>query len=209
MKRILFIIPMLFISLAGYCQTENLRAQQYYNRAMDKVFRKDHKGAIADFSEAIKLDSSFIEAYENRGVVKYFLEDFSGAIDDYNKALEINPDDYNTCVRRGWTRFRMRDFTGAMEDFDRAVEGNPDDPAYHNARGEVRYKLQDYDGAIADFNMVIDAWYSGKDQRREAFFWRGLVKIDTGMKDSGCLDLNKSAKMGYAKAAEVKKVYCE
>lgn len=209
MKRVVSVISLFFISLAGFCQTENLKAQQYYNRAMDKVFRKDHKGAIYDFSEAVRLDSGFIEAYENRGVARYYLGDYAGAVEDYDRALEINPDDYNTCVRRGWARFRLNDLTGAVADFSRAVEGNPENPEYLIARGEVKYRLQDFKGAVDDFDRVIDAWYSGKKAKSEAYFWRGLVKVDTGDKNKGCADLARSAKMGYAKAVEVKKVYCE
>jgi tetratricopeptide (TPR) repeat protein len=209
MKRILLISVLLFSSLAGYSQAENLKIQQYYNRAMDKVFRKDYAGAIADFSEAIRLDSGFIEAYENRGVSKYYLGDFRGALEDYNKALEINPNDYNTCVRRGWAKFRMNDFTGAMADFNRAVEGDPYNPEYYNNRGELKYKLQDLTGALDDFNRVIDTWYSGRKSKSKAYFWRGLVKTDMGDKESACADLARSVKMGYIKASDVWKVICE
>ena len=209
MKKVVFIISLSLIPMAGFCQTENLKAQQYYNRAMDKVFRKDHKGAIYDFSEAVKLDSGFIEAYENRGVSRYYLGDYAGAIEDYDKALEIDPDDFNTCVRRGWARFRMNDFSGAMADFNRAVEGDPDNADYYNARGELKYRLQDYNDAIADFDKVIYAWYNGRKVKSEAYFWRGLVKIDNGDREGGCADLTKSAVRGYSKADEVRKVACE
>lgn len=209
MNRILFVILLFFIFPEGYCQSENIRALQYYNRAMNKILRKDNRGAITDFTEAIRLDSGFIEAYENRGVTRYYLEDFSGALEDYDRALDINPDDYNTCIRRGWAKFRLNDFTGAMADFNRAIEGNPDNPDYYNTRGELKYRLQDYPGAIADFNKVIYAWYSGRKPRSEAYFWRGLVRIDIEDRHGGCADLDRSAKMGYTKAKEVRIVACE
>ena len=197
------------MSVLVYSQTNNIKAEISYNKAMDKVLRKDYAGAIADFDEVIKLDSLFIEAWENRGVTKYYLHDYEGAIRDYDRALEINPYDGNTLVRRGWAKFDSRMHREAIADFTKAIESVSHDPRYYNARGEARYKLQDYAGAMADLNMVIDTWYSGKIAKSEAYFWRGMVKIDMGQKENGCIDLNKSAKLGYAKAVEVKKVYCE
>ncbi len=209
MKPISCFLTLFFFSYSVYGQTDNIKAEKLYHLAMDKVFRKDYTGAIAGFTEAIKLDSVFIEAWENRGVTKYYLHDYEGAIKDYDMALEINTYDGNTYVRRGWAKFDLKMFGEAIVDFTKAIEKGSGDPGYYNTRGEAKYKLQDYVGAIADFNMVIDAWYGGKIPKSEAYFWRGLVRIDMGQKESGCIDLNKSAKLGYPKAFEVKKVYCE
>jgi tetratricopeptide (TPR) repeat protein len=190
-------------------QTEKNEAMDYYHKAMDKVKIKDYTGAINNFNEAIKLDTGFLEAYENRGVTKYYLEDIEGAIEDYDKALKINPDDGNTYVRRGWAKFALKEFNEALADFTRAIDTGINDPLYHKVRGEVKYKLHDYTGAISDLNFVIDTWYSGKKLKSEAYFWRGLVKIDMGQKEIGCQDLKKAAKLGYEKAEEIKRVYCE
>ena len=80
--------------------------------------------------------------------------------------------------------------------------------AYEN-RGVAKYYLHDHRGAIADFSRVIKSWSGGKDQKSKAFFWRGLVKIDSGQKESGCLDLTKAKKLGYATAYEVIDIYCQ
>ena len=201
-------ISVLLMSFAGYSQTEDQKAREFYNNGCYKVFKKDYKGAIAEFSEAVKRDSVFIQAYENRGVAKFYLQDFTGAIADYDKALKINPDDYNTYGRRGWAKFYLQDCKGAIEDFTKALEGVRDGAQYYNIRGRARYYLHDYKGAIADFNKVIKFWSGEKYQRSEAFFWRGLVKIDLKQNNNGCLDLSKAGKLGYAKAYELMEVYC-
>jgi tetratricopeptide (TPR) repeat protein len=208
-KKLFCLISILFIFFAGYCQTNDRKAILYCNKGCYEVFRKNYKEAIAEFSRAIKLDSNFIQAYENRGVAKFYLSDYKGAIDDYNKALEINPDDYNTYGRRGWAKFCLQDCRGAIADFTNAIEGCLDPAQYYNIRGQAKYYLQDYAGAIADFNKVIRFWSGEKDQRSKAFFWRGLVKFDIGQKDSGCLDLSKAGKLGYAKAYEIMGIYCQ
>jgi tetratricopeptide (TPR) repeat protein len=209
MYRICLSILLLISSVAGICQTDYLKAEKYYFKAMDKVSRKDFPGAIADFSEALKIDTGFIEAYENRGVTKYYLKDYEGAIADYDKALEINPEDGHTYIRRGWAKFDLKEYEDAITDFTKAIDTGTDDPVYYNTRGEAKYRMHDYQGAISDFDLVIDAWYSGRDAKKNAYFWRGLVKIDMGQKESGCLDLQKAVRLGNKKAAEVKQVYCE
>jgi tetratricopeptide (TPR) repeat protein len=209
MNRILYLISVLFISFAGYGQTDDKIAKEYFNNGCDKVSGKDYIGAITDFSEALKRIPGFKQAYENRGVAKYYLQDFMGAIGDYTKALEIDPNDYNTYGRRGWAKFYIKDYRGVIADFTEAIKGSRDNDLYYNIRGQAKYKLKDYEGAIADFDKVIKSWSGGKNQKSEAFYFRGLSEIDLGLKDNGCLDLSKAAKSGYTKAKEAIKRYCQ
>jgi tetratricopeptide (TPR) repeat protein len=208
MKRIFYLILVLLISFAGYSQPDDQIAKEYFNNGCDKVSRKNFKGAIADFSEAIMRTPGFKQAYENRGVAKYYLLDLMGAIDDYTKALEIDPNDYNTSGRRGWAKFYLQDYRGAITDFSKAIKGSRDNALYYNIRGQAKYQIQDYEGAIADFNKVIKSWSGGKNQKSKAFYFRGLSEIHLGQKDSGCLDLSKAWKLGYTKAYESIREYC-
>jgi tetratricopeptide (TPR) repeat protein len=204
-----FIIVVLLMSFAGYSQTKDKQAKEYYDNGCDKVFKKNYTGAITDFSEAIKRDSGFIQAYENRGVAKFYLKDNMGAIVDYTKALGINPNDYNTLGRRGWAKFNLQEYKEAIADFTKAIEGGRNDTRYYNIRGQAKYYLQDYKGAIVDFNRVIKSWSGEKYQKSKAFYWRGLAEIDLGQKDSGCLDLSKAANLGYSEANEAIQKYCQ
>jgi len=209
MERIFYLILLLLMSFAGYSQTNNKKAKEYYDNGCDKVFKRNYTEAITDFSEALKRDSGFIQAYENRGVAKYYLQDYRGAITDFTKALEINPNDYNTRGRRGWAKFYIQDYKGAIIDFTKVINSSTNDAPFYNIRGQAKYYLQDYEGAMDDFNRVIKYWSGEKDQRSKAFYWRGLVEIDLGQKDSGCLDLSKAGKLGYAEANEAIKRYCQ
>jgi tetratricopeptide (TPR) repeat protein len=209
MKIILNLMLVLFISFAGYSQSEDKKAMAYYHDGCDKIFRKNYTDAVVEFTWAIKRDSNFIQAYENRGVAKYYLKDYKGAVDDYTKALEIDPEDYNTYGRRGWAEFYLQDCKGAIDDFTKAIEGLLDNTQFYNMRGEAKYYLHDYRGAIEDFNKVIRLWTNERYHRSYAFYWRGLAKIDIGQKDSGCRDLSKAGKLGYAMAYEMLEIYCQ
>ena len=51
---------------------------------------KDYYGAIADFTETIKLDDDYQDlAYFSRGLAKYYLRDKDGACQDANKAQSL------------------------------------------------------------------------------------------------------------------------
>jgi tetratricopeptide (TPR) repeat protein len=208
MRRLLSVISVLLIGITVNSQTNDKKAWRYYHEGIDKILRKNYRDAIVDLSWAIMRDSGFLQAYENRGVAKYQLKDYRGAIEDFNKALEINPYDYNTFGRRGWAKFRLQDCKGAIADFSRAVEGGWENLKYYNIRGQAKYYLKDFKGAIADFNKVINLCTGEREERSMAFYWRGIVKIDLGQKESGCNDLYRAGKLGYAMAYEIIDIYC-
>jgi tetratricopeptide (TPR) repeat protein len=47
--------------------------------------------ALADYTEAIRLDPKNDEAYFNRGNAYYDKEDYDSALDDYNEAIRLSP----------------------------------------------------------------------------------------------------------------------
>ena len=69
------------------------------------------------------------------------------------------------------------------------------------AKAELK---KDYRGEIQDYTKAIEL--NPKDA--EAYYNRGLTKITSGQKDSGCLDLSKAGELGLAGAYEAIKKYC-
>ena len=72
-------------------------AEFYYKSGNEKYDSENFKGALSDFSKAIKINPQYEDAYNNRGNVKLDLKIYKGAISDYTKAIKINPqygDDY-------------------------------------------------------------------------------------------------------------------
>jgi len=69
------------------------RAIYFFKRAYAKNMLEDYKGAIEDYTQAIKLDSAYIEAYTGRGETYKDLQKYDKTIADYKKAISLNTKD--------------------------------------------------------------------------------------------------------------------
>src|SRR5206468_2584329 len=54
----------------------------------------DDAGAIADYTAAVRIKPTYIEAYNNRGLARQRTGDLAGAIADYQEALRLSPLDW-------------------------------------------------------------------------------------------------------------------
>lgn len=71
--------------------TQANRAVAYYNRGQAYATKKDYDRAIADFSDAIRLDPKDAGFYSNRGTAYERKGDNDRAITDFRRALAIDP----------------------------------------------------------------------------------------------------------------------
>ncbi len=70
--------------------------------------------------------------------------------------------------------------------------------------GNTKYDLKDYKGAIQDYTKAIEL----NPKYADAYYNRGIAKIELGQKDNGCLDFSKAGELGHAEAYESIKEYC-
>ena len=70
------------------------KSEAYFNRGLNKRYIEDYKGAISDYTQAIKLRPDYYKAYNNRGVAKLSIEDYLGSITDFT--MTVKYDNYNT-----------------------------------------------------------------------------------------------------------------
>jgi tetratricopeptide (TPR) repeat protein len=71
------------------------------NRGSAYNDKKDYKRAIADLTEAIRLDPKLAIAYYNRGNSYFDLTDFPQAIRNYDQAIKLNPSYAKAISSRG------------------------------------------------------------------------------------------------------------
>ena len=115
----------------------------------------DHERAIADYSEAIKLDPGQAFTYNNRGYAFDRQDDYGRAIADYTEALRIDPDYAFAYKNRGRAYEKTEDYAQAIADYSEALRIDSDDAFAYHGRGQAHYGKGDYDQAIADYNEAL------------------------------------------------------
>ncbi len=113
------------LAITNYPITENKKkSEAYYNRGINKRNLDDFKGAISDYTLAIKIRPDYIKAYNNRGYAKLLLEDYTGAIADFTMAIKY--DNYTSEIsnmalgNRGLAKLALGQ--DCCPDFKRAIE---------------------------------------------------------------------------------------
>jgi tetratricopeptide (TPR) repeat protein len=157
-------------------------------KAYEKYEKKDFRGALVEYNQAIKLDPNYADVYYSRGAIRYELGDKQGAIADYNQAIKINPNYAKAYYNRGLASYELGDKQGAIADYNLAIKLDPKYADAYIGRGTARYKLEDKQGAITDYNQAIKI----NPTSAEAYYNRGLVRDDLRDKQGAMNDYTQA-----------------
>lgn len=154
-------------------------AGQLLNRGADKFDTGDIEGAIADFTEAIRLEPNYSLAYYNRGRAYSELDQKQEAIDDYTKALEVNQRWGNlgpaaAFVNRGNARDDLGDDEGALRDYADALRINPNYGLAYENRGITYARRREFRLARQDWLKAANLY---RQQGQERAFQRVMNNL--------------------------------
>lgn len=121
----------------------------------------DHDKAIADFTEAVRIDRRSPHAYINRGVTWAALTEYDKAISDFDNAILADPKNASAYSNRGGVHRDRGRYELAMADFERAIALDPKNAAAYYNRGAVYQDRNAFDLAISDYNRALQ--YQPKD----------------------------------------------
>ena len=129
--------------------------------------KADLDGAIADYTEAIRLDPKFADAYDGRGRIFLAKQDPNPAIADFDRALRLDPNRAEDYFLRGVVRYdRYMGFMGdgwvekddllqAIADFSEAIRLDAKNPRLRYAHALASNTNGDRDRAIADLTEAL------------------------------------------------------
>ena len=163
----------------------------YFNRASTRYDLGDQPGAIADYTDVIRIHPYDDVAYNNRGLARYDQNDRDGAVVDFELAVQHNPENFVAYCNRGFMRSEQGDKMGAIEDYTDALQINPDFATAYFYRGLARTRLQNKLGAIQDYTDVIRL----NPQDATAHFYRGLACVKIGHRLDAIQDLRQAAQL--------------
>jgi tetratricopeptide (TPR) repeat protein len=144
-----------FAYYSARLQKNRLDSEVWRYRGGVRAWMKDIDGAIADYSESIRLAPASVEAYMARGFVWQLKGDPKRAMQDWTEAVRLSPADGRVLHTRGVEWMERGDFDRAIEDFSKVLELEPDAGYAHYSRGRARAANGEWESAIEDFTAAI------------------------------------------------------
>jgi tetratricopeptide (TPR) repeat protein len=129
-------------------------ATAFNNRGVAHRFKRDYDAALADYSEALRLNPSSASAYNNRGIIFRIRHDYDRAIADYDHAIALNPDYTAAFYNRALAYTDKSDYGRAAGDFDVVLKVNPNNALARYARGLMLLKKGDTDAGNRDISTA-------------------------------------------------------
>ena len=170
----------------------NNRAIAYSNRGAAWYTKGDHDRAVADFSDAIKLNPNFVDAYTNRGLAFREKRDYARAISDVTRAMQLRGQaSYEDYVQRAISYRLSGNPSAALDDIGSAGSAFPDkrNASYYYQQGWNLHLLGRYDEAIEALTSVI----AQQPDYYWAYFRRGASYDKKGDRTKALEDLKKAA----------------
>jgi tetratricopeptide (TPR) repeat protein len=141
--------------IAGASFSAEQKALAYRNRGNARADAGALAEALADFSEAVRLQPADAASHAGRARARLALQDAKGAIADYTEALRLAPGNATYHVARGHAHFTKGDAVAAVADFSEALRLNPNSPSTLNRRGLAYRRAGDLARAIEDYSAAI------------------------------------------------------
>jgi tetratricopeptide (TPR) repeat protein len=130
-------------------------ARDFYARGVTELDQYKYREAAEDFTQAIKLDSKYIEAYFKRGYSYTWVGKHQEALTDFNQVIVLDPNYLDAYLNRGWSQIFLQNDQAALEDFNRAIRLNPNYAVAYAHQGMAYIKLGKYQAALESSKQAI------------------------------------------------------
>ena len=171
----------------------------YNVRGNQRLDRGEIDRAIADYTEAIRLDPENAHARLSRGIALVRKDRYAEAIPDLDEALRMEPafaKDYQSLladayVHRGADRQELGRYEQAVADYTEALRLNPENVYAHLNRGLNYFRGGDHERAIADFTSVLRR----EPARTDVLVWRGHAHLLRNESKEALADFNEAIRL--------------
>jgi tetratricopeptide (TPR) repeat protein len=97
----------------------------YQHRAFEAANQQKFQDAIADLSEALKINPKNVRTYQQRAAMEMKTQQYDKALADYSEAIKLVPDDISNYLYRGYIYELRKDKKNAMADAESALKIDP------------------------------------------------------------------------------------
>lgn len=131
-------------------------AETLTQRGNSELVAGVYASAIADFTQALRLEPKRVEALNGRARAYDRSGQGDQAVQDWYDAIKINPDNAEAFAGIG-DAFRLKgQLDRAIKDLDEAIRLRPDDVAALESRGRAYYAKANCARAVDDFSRVVE-----------------------------------------------------
>ena len=150
MKRIFLITLITLLNININAQTSD----EFLNSGIEKHNSKDYKGALKDYSKAIKKDKNNAFAYYNRGLIELATSDFKLALSDFTKTIELKNTYIDAYYSRATVYANLKDYKKAISDLDVVIKENEKFPNALTLRGQLHFGMENKGACCKDFERA-------------------------------------------------------
>ncbi len=130
-------------------------SRTYYNRGLAHRRLNQLQMAVADYSEAVRIDPSNSDAFNNRAFVYLKLKQFQAAARDAARAITINPNKTNYYVNRALAFREMGQLQKALADINQAIRLDPARAVSYYTRSIIYRRMGNKAQAGADMARYL------------------------------------------------------
>ena len=124
-------------------------------RGMIRFEKDQHKNALNDMNESIKLNQRNPVTFNNRGIILNAQRQYPEALANLNQAIKLRSDYADAYENRGLVLVAMGQYPEAIKNFDSAIKERDTNPWSFVNRGTAKSNHGDYKGAKADFLKAL------------------------------------------------------
>jgi len=141
------------------CEDKDTRLQSFLLKGNEEINKGDTEKALYYYSEAVKLDSCFVDALNNAGTIHHKAQRFKEAIVSYSRAIECKPDYSQAWFNRANSYYESGEYYNALKDIDHLTAATPDSSLVYFLKGLVLVKLADYSKSVDAFEEALKLGY--------------------------------------------------
>ncbi|WP_052055605.1 DnaJ domain-containing protein [Myxosarcina sp. GI1] len=180
-------------------------ARDFYFRGMQRSQAKEYRQAIEDYTQAITLEPTLIDAYLKRCEMHYKLSDYRGVLDDCYQVLEIDPQVAKAYYYQGRARFSLGYVQSAIESYTTAIAREKNYAQAYYYRGLAYQESNQNLAAVEDLRQAARLFRKQNDNR--AYYRSQKVIRDLTVKKRKIDRMSNSSNNAIANALLALPVY--
>jgi tetratricopeptide (TPR) repeat protein len=190
--RIFLLCCVVSALFTGCSRDPNVRKQKYFESAERYFAKGKYREAAIQYSNAIQVDSRFVQAHYQLGETFLKLHDWNRAYQELSRTTELDPDNYPAQLDLANLLISGRDLKQAQAHLDMLRRKRPNSPDTYEAWANFFAAQDDLARAIQEMQKGVGA----DPNRSESYLNLALLQLRANLPDQAEVNFKKAADLG-------------